>query len=70
MVDLIDKIGFGYLLGVPGWFLFFFWGGPADGGVDDVGVEECCCFIWFWSSSLIPKTGADEDEAAIFEVQK
>lgn len=55
-----------YLHGVPGWFLFFFWGGGAAGVVDEDGVRECCCFIWFcWSSSLNPKSDAEEDDAAM-----
>lgn len=78
LFDLIGKIIFwieilywekkwlGYLLGVPGWFLFFFCA-EAAWAVDEilVGVEECCCFIWLWSSnSLFPKTCAEEEEAA------
>lgn len=46
----VKKKKFGYLLGVPGWFLFFlFCGGGAGGAaaVDDVGVELECCFIRF-----------------------
>lgn len=56
------------LLGVPGWFLFFFWDVAAGAGaavVDDGGKECCCWFIWFGSSSLNPKSDAEEDEAAI-----
>jgi len=55
------------LLGVPGWFLFFFWAGAAAGvAVDEDGGRECCCwFIGFGSSSLNPKSEAEEDDAAI-----
>lgn len=59
-----------YLLGVPGRFLFFFWGAVDDGAVDEVGVEDCCCcccLFWLWSSSLVPKNGVDDEAAAIFD---
>lgn len=51
--------------GVPGRFLFRFWGAAAVGAVEEVGVEDCCCIIWVCSSSLVPKKGADEEGAAI-----
>lgn len=53
------------LHGVPAWFLLFFWGGGgAVGVVDD---DEFCWFISFWSSSVLVKKDAAENDAAISE---
>jgi len=58
------------LLGVPGWFLLFFWGTVVEGAeeVAEVVVDwgwGWWCVIWLWFSSLIPKNDVDEEAAAI-----
>lgn len=54
-----------YLLGVPGRFLFFLM--SEVGVVEEVVIEESCCFICSSSDLISPKNnGFDGDEAAIF----